>query len=191
MIATIPAPTAPALIIPIAPRFLNQLEIQAGAALRRGLTLAASHFDDTFGNAAVSASATGSGLEISSSLFRGLDRAVWATATPIRMPVASPRVTATSSSTGFTSINPPTTAMNVPRNAAKRRTKTTPRYGFLVESEGGEGRSDFPEMGTSGSLRLGSVDEDGMLPMRGSFLVLAGSLEIQFRPKDSVNRSTW
>ena len=52
-----------------------------------------------------------------------------ATATPARMPVESPSVTAASSNSGLGSMRPPATAPTAPRNAIVRRTRTTPRYG--------------------------------------------------------------
>ena len=91
--------------------------------------------------ASVCLSPAGCAFEAAAALFAGLVRAPWAVATPIRTPVASPRLTAASSSTGFANARPPERAQTAPRSANATRTMTTPRYGSRLSSRRAVSRS--------------------------------------------------
>src|SRR6266850_1494128 len=87
----------------------------------------------------------------------GFARSLWASTTPTRTPVEIPRVTATSSSTRFSDSRPPLTALNVPRNAAARRTSIAPRYGSLRNGLCGDGGSGVAGLCVSTRLESGAA----------------------------------
>ena len=120
MMASAPTMAVPSLILPRIFGSRTQRQIRRGTSARRAFSLKAGCSGETGGGAATS------------SLWNGFARAYWAAATPMRIPAASPSITAASSRTGFESQRPPASAPAAPTSAATKRTSTTPRYGSRV-----------------------------------------------------------